>query len=84
MTSTSGVMRLRRAQQLEPGQARHLQIGDDEVDAAGLNCSSAAATVRGEHDPVACARQGPLEALAKPGIVVGDQQGRGLRHAPLA
>ena len=72
--------RLGRAQQLEAGEARHLEVGDDEVDAAGLEALERGAAVGGEHDAVALARQRALEALAQPGIVVGDQQRGGLRH----
>jgi hypothetical protein len=72
---------LGRPQQLEPGQARHLEVGDDEVDPAGLEALEGRAPVGGEHDPVALARQRALEALAQSGVVVGDEQrGEGLRH----
>ena len=76
--------RLRRPEELEPGQARHPEVGHDEIDTAGLNALQRRPSVRGEHHPIAFAGQGALEALAQPGIIVGDQQGRGLSHPSLA
>ena len=71
---------LGRAQQLEAGEPRHLEVGDDEVDAAALHALQRGASVGGQQHAVALARQRALEALAQAGIVVGDQQRGGIRH----
>ena len=76
--------RLGGPQELEPGEARHPEVGDDEVDAAGLNPFQRRSPVRGEHHPIAFAGQGALEALPQAGVVIGDEQSRGLSHPSLA
>jgi hypothetical protein len=72
--------RLGRPQQLEAGEPRHLEVGDDQVDAAALNALEGGAAVGGQQHPVALPGERALEALAQPRIVVGDQQGGRLRH----
>ena len=74
--------RLRSAQDLDAGEPGHLEIREDEVDAARLQTLERRVAVRGEDDPVPLARQRALEALAEPRVIVGHQERRGLRHAP--
>jgi hypothetical protein len=71
---------LGRPQQLEPGEAGHLEVGDDEVDRPVLQALEGGAAVGGEQHAIPLARQRALEALAQPRIVVGDEQ-RAIRHA---
>src|SRR5437870_4289943 len=72
--------RLRRAKDLDAGEARHLEVRHHEVDSTPLEPLERAAAIGGEDDPEPLAGQRALETLAEAGIVVGDQQRRGVRH----
>jgi hypothetical protein len=69
------------AQELEPGQPRHLEVGEDEVDPALAQTLEGGLPVGRQHDLVALARQRALETLAHGRVVVGDQEPGGVRHA---
>ena len=64
---------LRPRQELEPGQAWHLEVRQDEVDAAGLQPLERGLAVRRQHDGVALAREHAVEALAHGRIIVRHQ-----------
>jgi hypothetical protein len=65
---------LRPRQQLEPGQARHPEVRQDEVDAAGLQALERGLPVRRQHDRVALAREHAVETLAHGRIIVRHQE----------
>src|SRR5262249_7949787 len=69
----------RGAQQLEPREARHLQIGEDQIDGAALQPLERGTAVGGEEHAIAFTRQRALETFAQAWIVVGDEQ-RVIRH----
>jgi hypothetical protein len=71
---------LGRAQQLQAGEPRHLEIGHDEIDAAALEPFQRRPPVGGEHDAVALAAHRALEALPESEIVVGNEQRGRLRQ----
>ncbi|OGL00334.1 MAG: hypothetical protein A3E31_01655 [Candidatus Rokubacteria bacterium RIFCSPHIGHO2_12_FULL_73_22] len=73
--------RLGRAQHLDAGEAGHLEVGEHQVDPAAAQALQRRVAVGGQHHAVALARERALEALPQPGVVVGDQQRRGLRHS---
>jgi hypothetical protein len=72
------------AQQLQAGEPGHLEVREHEIHAATLELLEGGAAVGGQDHAIAGARQRALETLAQPGVVVGDQEGGGLRHGPLA
>ncbi len=80
--------RLRLPEQLEAGEARHLEVGEHQVHPALPQPLQRGLAVGGEHDRVAFTRQRALQALADGGIVVGHQERRerrpGLSHGPLS
>ena len=69
-------------QELDAAQPGHLQIGQDQIDPSGLQPLERGLAVGGGHHAVAVAVERPLQALAQPGVVVGDQDGGGVRHGP--
>ena len=80
--------RLGLPQQLEAGEARHLEVGEHEIHPALPQPLQRGLTVGGEQDRVAFTRQRALETLPDGGIVVGHQERRerraGLSHGPLS
>ena len=66
--------RFRGAQQLEPREAGHLEIGEDQIDGAALQPLERGAAIGGEQHAIALTRQRALETFAKARIVVGDEQ----------
>ena len=76
MKSTSGAAALTLGKQLEPGEAGHLQVRQDQIDAALLQAIEGALPVGRQHDGVALARERALEAFPHRRIVVRDQQRR--------
>jgi hypothetical protein len=61
-------------QELETGEAGHLEVGEKQVDAALAQPVERGLPVGSQHHSVAFAGQRPLETLAHRGIVVRHQQ----------
>jgi len=75
--------RLRGVQDLDAGQPRHLEIGQDEIDAAALQALERGVAIGGHDHPKALAGEHAFEALAQPRVVVGHQETGRLRHGRL-
>jgi len=61
-------------QELEAGEAGHLQVGEEEIDAALAQPIEGGLAVLGQHHSVSLAAERALETLAHRGVVVGYQQ----------
>ena len=81
ITSTSGDDGLRLFQELETGEAGHLEVGENAGRRRPAQPVERGLPVGSQHHSVALAGQRPLETLAHRGIVVRHQQ-RGLVSHP--
>ena len=70
----------RLLQKLQPREARHLQIREEQVDAALAQPVEGGLAVGRQHHAIALAGERALETLAHRGIVVGHQQHRLIGH----